>query len=84
MNTLQNLHTKEPVVTWGTAAAVFNALQLLALPGLPIWVHTVILIAATVASVIAARSNTVSINDKESVKSVARDLGVIEKVVKDV
>ena len=84
MNTLKSVHAKEPVVTWGLLAAIFNALQLLALPGLPIWVHTIIVVAATVASVIAARHGTVPANDPDAVASAAKDLGLIEDVIKHV
>lgn len=55
MNTLTNLHQTEPVLTWGTVVAVLNALQLLAIPGLPTWVHTVILVLTVISGAIAAR-----------------------------
>lgn len=84
MNSLKTLHAQEPAITWGTLAAVFNALQLLALPGLPLWVHTVIVVLATIASVLATRHSTVSIHDPVGVTGVAQDLGIIEKVAKDV
>lgn len=83
MNNLKTLHQKEPVITWGTIAAVFNALQLLVIPGLPLWVHTIILVAATVASIIAARTQTVPANDPQSVGHAAKELGLLETVVKD-
>jgi membrane protein implicated in regulation of membrane protease activity len=83
MNPVKAFAAKEPVITWATVAAVFNALQLLALPGFPLWVHTVIVIAATVASVIAARSGTVAKANPDAVASAAKDLGLIEHVAKD-
>lgn len=82
-NTVTSLPSKEPVITWGLLSAVLNAVQLLALPGLPIWVHTVIVIAATVVAVIAARQGTVAIKNAQSVGNAARDLGILDKVAKD-
>lgn len=56
MNKLTATVKSEPVLTWGTALAVLNAIQLLAIPGLPAWVHTVIMVVTTIVSVLAARS----------------------------
>lgn len=81
MNTLKSVHQKEPVLTWGLIAAVFNALQLLVIPGIPLWVHSAIVVVATIASVIAARSQSVPANDPEAIVSAAKELGVIAKVV---
>lgn len=73
---------------WVTLAAIFNALQLLALPGFPLWVHTVLVIAATVTSILAARGSTVATGDTKAVASAAKDLGIINskdlKVVEEV
>ena len=83
MNPVKSFTAKEPIVTWSTVAVVFNALQLLVIPGIPLWVHTVIFVVATVVSVIAARASTVSIKNPDAVASAAKDLGLIEHVVKD-
>lgn len=83
MNPVKSFTAKEPVITWATVAAVFNALQLLVIPGIPLWVHTVILVVATIVSIIAARASTVSIKNPDAVASAAKDLGLIEGVAKD-
>lgn len=79
MSTVKTLHQQEPVLTWGLIATLFNALQVLALPGIPIWVHSVIVIVSTIAGLLAARTQTVSKNNPEAVVNAAHDLGVLKK-----
>lgn len=56
MNTVTTAVKSEPVLTWGTVLAVLNAVQLLAIPGLPAWVHTLIMVVTTIVTALASRS----------------------------
>lgn len=47
----------EPVVTWASLAGILNAIQLLAIPGLPTWVHTLIVVASAVVATLASRQS---------------------------
>lgn len=51
MNTIKT----EPVLTWGTALAILNAIQTLAI-SMPPWAHTLIVVLTTIVAALAARS----------------------------
>lgn len=46
---------QEPVLTWSTIHAIFNVLQIVAIPMAP-WLHAVIMAVTAITAALAARS----------------------------